>query len=88
MTNVGLMVRGQGCRFTATSVQNQSRAGCSATPGRICLSGLLCSSTTTGRKTGKQITLPKVDVWYIENGKATEFMEYFDTHAAVQAATP
>lgn len=46
----------------------------------------LCECSWTNKRTGKLITLPKVDVWYLENGKVTEFMEYFDTHAAVEAA--
>ncbi|MCR9138055.1 MAG: nuclear transport factor 2 family protein [Alphaproteobacteria bacterium] len=39
----------------------------------------------TYRRTGKTVTLPKVDVWLVENGKATQFMEHFDTHAALRA---
>jgi len=48
---------------------------------------VLCECSWTNKRTGKRITLPKVDVWYLENGIAIEFMEYFDTHAAVEAAT-
>lgn len=39
----------------------------------------------TYRKTGKTVTLPKVDVWMLEDGKVTQFMEHYDTHAALQA---
>ena len=46
----------------------------------------LCECSWTNKRTGKLVTLPKVDVWFFENGKVTEFMEYFDTHTAVEAA--
>ena len=46
---------------------------------------VLCECTWTYRKTGKTVTVPKVDVWKIENGKATQFMEYYDTHTALSA---
>ena len=39
----------------------------------------------TNRHTGKTVTMPKVDVWMIENGKATQFMEHYDTHMAISA---
>lgn len=39
----------------------------------------------THRRTGKTVTMPKVDVWLFENGKATQFMEHFDTHMAISA---
>ena len=47
---------------------------------------VLCECAWTNKRNGNRIKLPKVDVWYLEDGKATEFMEYFDTHAAVEAA--
>lgn len=40
----------------------------------------------THRRNGNTISIPKVDIWKIENGKATQFMEYYDTHAVLQAA--
>jgi len=39
----------------------------------------------THKRTGKKVTMPKVDVWLFENGKATQFMEHFDTHMAISA---
>jgi len=39
----------------------------------------------THKRTGKTVTIPKVDVWMFENGKATQFMEHFDTYAVMQA---
>ncbi len=39
----------------------------------------------TNRKTGKTITIPKVDVWMFQDGKATQFMEHYDTHIAISA---
>ena len=39
----------------------------------------------THRRTGKTVTMPKVDVWLFENGKATQFMEHFDTYMAISA---
>lgn len=39
----------------------------------------------TYRRTGKTVTLPKVDVWLLENGKVIQFMEHYDTHTALQA---
>lgn len=40
----------------------------------------------TNRKTGKTAHVAKVDVWQFEDGRAIQFMEYFDTHAATSAA--
>ena len=28
----------------------------------------------------------KVDIWKIVNGKATQFMEYYDTHSVLEAS--
>lgn len=39
----------------------------------------------THRRTNKTITIPKVDVWLFENGKAVQFMEHFDTYTALMA---
>lgn len=39
----------------------------------------------THRRTGKTVEMPKVDVWLFEDGKATQFMEHFDTHKAIAA---
>ena len=39
----------------------------------------------THRRTGKTVTMPKVDVWLFQDGKATQFMEHYDTHKAISA---
>lgn len=39
----------------------------------------------THKRTGKTAAVPKVDVWLFRDGKAIQFMEFFDTHAAIQA---
>lgn len=39
----------------------------------------------THKRTGKTANVAKVDVWQFEEGQATQFMEYFDTHAAAMA---
>ena len=39
----------------------------------------------THRRTGKTVTTPKVDVWLFQDGKATQFMEHYDTHKAILA---
>ena len=36
-------------------------------------------------RTGKTAAMPKVDVWFFENGKATQFIEHFDTHLTLSA---
>ena len=53
-----------------------------AQDGRIVALGEM---SWTHRRTGKTVTMPKVDVWLFENGKATQFMEHFDTHMAISA---
>ena len=40
----------------------------------------------TNKRTGKSATIPKVDVWLFENGKATQFMEHYDTYTAIMAS--
>ncbi|OQW58713.1 MAG: hypothetical protein A4S14_06690 [Proteobacteria bacterium SG_bin9] len=45
------------------------------------------SCSWTNKKTGKTVETPKVDVWRFKGGKAVEFYEYFDTAAAMAAAT-
>ena len=40
------------------------------------------------KATGKLLETPKVDVFRFENGRIVEFCEYFDTAAALAAATP
>ena len=45
----------------------------------------LCDISWTHRVSGKTATMPKADAWRFENGKAVEFMEYFDTHKAICA---
>jgi hypothetical protein len=42
----------------------------------------------TNRNTGKTITIPKVDVWKFKNGKAVQFMEYYDTQKLLEASRP
>lgn len=40
------------------------------------------------KRTGKIIDSPKLDIWrFNDAGKATEFFEYYDTAAAIAAAT-
>ncbi len=39
----------------------------------------------THKRTGKTAAIGKVDVWMFENGKVTQFMEFFDTLRAVEA---
>ena len=40
------------------------------------------------RKTGKTVESPKADVWRFRDGKAVEFMEFFDTAKAFAGAQP
>jgi len=37
------------------------------------------------RATGEEVDTPKVDIWHFENGKATRFMELFDSLAFARA---
>ena len=37
------------------------------------------------RETGAEIDTPKVDIWHFEHGKATRFLEMFDTLAFARA---
>ena len=37
------------------------------------------------RETGAEVDTPKVDIWHFENGKATRFMEMFDSLAFARA---
>ncbi len=37
------------------------------------------------RDTGKEVNSPKVDIWHFENGKATSFLEMFDSLAFARA---
>lgn len=37
------------------------------------------------RETGNEVDTPKVDIWHFENGKATRFMEVFDSLAFARA---
>ena len=46
------------------------------------------STSWTNKKTGKTASTPKVDIWRMRNGKAVEFMEYYDTANLIAAATP
>jgi len=45
----------------------------------------LAECSWTHKKTGKTVTIPKVDVWLFENGKATQFFEHYDTHTVLAA---
>ena len=40
----------------------------------------------TNKRTGKTATMPKVDIWLLEDGKVTQFMEHYDTHKALMAS--
>jgi len=35
--------------------------------------------------TGKEVNSPKVDIWHFEDGKATQFLEMFDSFAFARA---
>ena len=37
------------------------------------------------RQTGAEVDTPKVDIWHFENGRATRFMELFDSLAFARA---
>ena len=37
------------------------------------------------RETGNEVDTPKVDIWHFENGRATRFMEMFDSLAFARA---
>ena len=37
------------------------------------------------RATGKIVDTPKVDIWHLENGKAVDFLEMFDSLAFMRA---
>ena len=37
------------------------------------------------RETGAEVDTPKVDIWHFENGRATRFMEMFDSLAFARA---
>ncbi len=47
---------------------------------------VLIEMSWTNRHTGKTMTMSKVDIWRMVDGKATEFMEFYDTHKALEAA--
>jgi hypothetical protein len=40
----------------------------------------------THKRNGNTVTIPKVDVWLIEDGKVTQFMEHYDTHTVIEAS--
>jgi len=46
------------------------------------------STSWTNKKTGKTASTQKVDIWRMRNGKAVEFMEFYDTANLIAAATP
>jgi ketosteroid isomerase-like protein len=46
------------------------------------------STAWTNKATGKVADTPKVDVWRLQNGRAVEFYEYYDTAKLFAAATP
>ena len=37
------------------------------------------------RQTGKLLRMPKADVWMLKDGKATQFMEFYDSQKAIEA---
>ena len=37
------------------------------------------------RASGAEVDTPKVDIWHFENGRATRFMEVFDSLAFARA---
>ena len=37
------------------------------------------------RETGAEVDTPKIDIWHFENGRATRFMEMFDSLAFARA---
>jgi ketosteroid isomerase-like protein len=48
---------------------------------------MLGSTAWTNRATGKRAETRKADVWTFRDGKATSFLELFDSHAVIAAAT-
>ena len=42
----------------------------------------------TNRATGKTVKTPKVDIWMFQDGKATQFMEFYDTQTSLAACVP
>lgn len=46
------------------------------------------ATSWTNKSTGKTVETRKVDIWRFENGRATEFHEYYDTAKLYAAATP
>jgi len=49
---------------------------------------VISTTAWTNKATGKTVETPKVDVWRFNDGRATEFYEYFDTARMFAAATP
>ena len=45
----------------------------------------LAEVSWTNRHTGNTFVMPKVDVWMLQDGKATQFMEYYDSQKALEA---
>ncbi len=41
----------------------------------------------TAKRNGVRVDTPKVDIWRMRDGRAVQFFEIFDTHAAFTAAT-
>lgn len=48
---------------------------------------VLSKAGWTNKQTGKSVVTPKADVFRIEDGKIAEFFEYYDTAAALGAAS-
>ena len=48
----------------------------------------LAESGWKNRHTGKVVKTPKADVWRFRDGKAVEFMEFYDTQKALEATQP
>ncbi|MCP4317287.1 MAG: nuclear transport factor 2 family protein [Hyphomicrobiales bacterium] len=40
----------------------------------------------THLRNGNTVTIPKVDIWQFEDGKATQLMEHYDTHTVLLAS--
>lgn len=45
----------------------------------------LCECSWIHTRTGKTVTIPKVDVFLLEDGKITQFMEFYDTQTVIAA---
>ena len=46
----------------------------------------IVDSAWRNRQTGKTIELPKVDIWRFRDGRAVEFLEFYDTARLIACA--